>query len=296
MPALVPELVDMASTPTVSTADLLRRALVVARRLAVPELADWLNSELNGYDYAAPVPDYRIIYGQLMVYNDVRGYDIPCMTPDDKTAEYLRRYSEHQSVPVLEQLLAGDGQLVKHFPVSLEEQLMHSMMVPMRPKLVFSKPQMQGIVEVVRNRILEWALDLEGRGIIGEGMTFTQQEKLAVQQIHNHFGDVFGSQIQISSNGSTQTQANTKGTDLEAIKGLIQALGAALEAAQGDAADELRAELATLKAQADSPKPKWEIIKATARSIKTVAEGATGNILAGLAQPHLATLLALAAG
>jgi hypothetical protein len=115
-----------------------------------------------------------------------------------------------------------------------------------------------------------------------------------VQQIHNHFGDVSGSQIQISSNGSTQTQTNTTGTDLEALKGLIQALGTALEPAQGDAADELRAELATLKAQAESPKPKWEIIKAIARSIKTLAEGAAGNILASLAQPHVATLLALA--
>lgn len=65
---------------------------------------------------------------------------------------------------------------------------------------------------------------------------------------------------------------------------------------QGDAADELRAELATLKAQAASPKPKWEIIKATARTIKTVAEGAAGNILGELAKPHVQTLLALAAG
>ena len=95
-------------------------------------------------------------------------------------------------------------------------------------------------------RVLEWALDLEGRGIVGEGMSFTPQEKQAVQQQHYHFGNVSGSQIQISSNGSTQTQANTTGSDLEALKGLIEALGAALERAQGDAADELRAELATL--------------------------------------------------
>ena len=126
-------------------------------------------------------------------------------------------------------------------------------------------------------------------------MTFTQQEKQAVQQTHNHFGDVSGSQIQISSNGSNQTQASTTGTNLNALKGLIEALGAALEGSQGDAADELRAELATLKAQSESPKPKWEIITATARSIKTVAEAATGGILAGLAQPHIATLLTLAA-
>ena len=69
MPALVPELVDMASTPAVSTADLLRRALVVARRLAVPELVDWINSELNGY--SGEVPDYRKLRGQLKVMNPI---------------------------------------------------------------------------------------------------------------------------------------------------------------------------------------------------------------------------------
>lgn len=295
MPALVPELVNMASDPTISTTDLLRRALVVARRLGVPELVDWITSEMNGYKHGTPLPDYRIVYGSLMAYNDVRGHDIPCSIEDHKTSEFLRRHSEHQSIPVLEKLIASGVQLVRHFPRSIERQLEQSMMIPMRPKLVFSKPQVQGIVEMVRNRILDWALDLEERGIIGDGMSFTQQEKQAVQQQHYHFGNVSGSQIQISSSGSTQTQANTAGIDLDALKGLIEALGAALERVQGDAADELRAELGTLKAQADSPKPKWEIIKATARSIKSVAEGAAGGLIAGLAQPHMATLLALAA-
>lgn len=295
MPALVPELVNMASDPTISTTDLLRRALVVARRLGVPELVDWISSEMNGYKHGTTLPDYRIIYGSLMAYNDVRGHDIPCSIEDHKTSEFLRRHAEHQSIPVLEKLIASGVQLVRHFPRSIESQLEQSMMIPMRPKLVFSKPQVQGIVEMVRNRILDWALELEERGIIGDGMSFTPQEKQAVQQQHYHFGNVSGSQIQISSSGSTQTQANTAGTDLEALKGLIEALGAALGRIQGDAADELRAELATLKAQADSPKPKWEIIKATARSIKSVAEGAAGGLIAGLAQPHMATLLALAA-
>ena len=170
--------------------------------------------------------------------------------------------------------------------------------VAMRPALKFSTVQIEGLIETVRSRILDWALDLEGRGIIGEGMSFTPQEKQAVQEQHYHFGNVSGSQIQISSNGSTQTQANTTGTDLEALRGLVEALGTALDrgTVQGEAADELRAELATLKAQAASPKPKWEIIKATARTIKTVAEGAAGNILGELAKPHVQTLLALAAG
>ncbi len=62
MPALVPELVEMASNSKVSAADLLRRALVVASRLAVPELVDWINSELTGYKHEE-VPDYRQLNG-----------------------------------------------------------------------------------------------------------------------------------------------------------------------------------------------------------------------------------------
>ena len=113
------------------------------------------------------------------------------------------------------------------------------------------------------------------------------------------FWDLDGVRSASAECGSKRPRAlGHQGTDLGALRGLIEALGSALDrgAVQGDAADELRAELATLKAQADSPKPKWEVIKATARSIKIVAEGAAGNILGDLARPHVATLLALAAG
>ena len=296
MPALVPELVDMASTPAVSTADLLRRALVVARRLAVPEFMNWINSELNGYG-AVEVPDYRRVKGDLVAENPIHG-PVPFLAPQFEP--WLTDFSNRQSIPELIHLRNSSGPIGSHFPSDVEKMLMdmmrESMGVAMRPALRFSTVQIEGIIETVRSRILDWALDLEGRGIIGEGMSFTQQEKQAVQQQHYHFGNVSGSQIQISSSGSTQTQANTTGTDLGALKELIEGLGAALERLQGDAADELRAELATLKAQAESPKPKWEIIKATARSIKAVAEDAGGGLLGELAKPHVLTLLALAGG
>lgn len=296
MHALVPELVNMASDPAVSTGELLRRALVTARRLDAPELVDWISAELNGY-IDREIPGYRIIRGQIMVMNPVRGL-IPFRVRNAEAFDLLSQHPEMQSIPELEELARSDGKLVSYFPPAIEQRIMQGMQLPMRPQLCFSAVQVKGIVEKVRNRILEWALDLEGRGVLGEGMTFTQKEKQTVQEQHYHFGNVSGSQIQISSNGSTQTQANTTDTDLEALRGLVEALGTALDhgTMQGDAADELRAELATLKAQAASPKPKWEIIKATALSIKTVAEGAAGNILGELAKPHVQTLLALAAG
>lgn len=295
MPALVPELVNMASDPAVSTADLLRRALVVARRLAVPDLVEWLSQEMNGYEDRESIPEYRTMWGQLQVLEPVTGAHIPFLIQNAEKDELVRCHREGQPISVLESIAVGEGEIVKFFPTTIEQKLMDSMRVRMRPRLVFSDAQVRGIVDGARNKILEWALDLEGRGIVGEGMSFTPQEKQAVQAQHYHISNVSGSQIQIGSSGSTQTQANTKGTDIDALKGLIQALGAVLEPVQGEVADQLRAELAALKAMAESPKPKWEIIKATAHSIKTVAEGAAGNILASLAQPHIATLWTLAA-
>jgi len=56
--------------------------------------------------------------------------------------------------------------------------------------------------------------------------------------------------------------------------------------------DEPQAKLATLQAQAVSPKPKWAIIKATAVSIKTILENAAGrSVLATQALPYLTMLL-----
>ena len=297
MAALVPELVNMASDPSVSCSDLLRRTLVAARRLGVSELADWISSELEGYRGKA-VPEYRRVVGRPQAFNPYRGY-VPLMLPSPDLAHAISSTEIHQSMPELEQLAQSTTGVTQSFSADLEHSLMESMDIPMKPSLGLSTVQIHGIVEKVRSRILKWSLDLEVQGVLGEGMTFTQKEKQIVQEQHYHFGDVSGSQIQIGSGGSTQTQKHsTTGVSVEELRGLVDAFDAALSRSTADTAvaDELRAELATLKAQAASPRPKWEVIKATARSIKTVAEGAAGNILGELAKPQLQTLLALAVG
>ena len=288
----------MASTPGVSTTDLLRRALVVARRLSAPELVEWLNSELTGYSTDA-VPDYREMHAQLKVRNPRHGWQ-PFHVPPD-IAELVTRFTAIQSIPQLQHLLISEGNIICPFAPEAEQLLMQMMQevagVMMQPALIISSVQIEGIIETVRTRVLDWALDLESRGVVGEGLTFTPAEKQVVQAQHYHFGNVSGSQIQVNSAGSSQIQTNNEASnDVKALNGLIVALGDALDRSvmTGDAVEELRADLATLKAQAASPKPKWEIIRATARSIRTIAEGTAGNILGEIAKSHVQTLLALA--
>ena len=80
---------------------------------------------------------------------------------------------------------------------------------------------------------------------------------------------------------------------MAALSALIELLREAIQQGrmEADLREELQAELATLQAQAASPKPKWAIIKATAGSIKAVLESASGGVLASQAQTYLKTLL-----
>jgi hypothetical protein len=222
---------------------------------------------------------------------------IPFQIESNEIMEMICRHYDFQSVPEIERALAksSTGYMVRNFPPDQQRILMKAMRYAMQPQLKFTLAQVNGIVEKVRNRILEWALDLESRGVLGEGMTFTQQEKQLVQEQHYHFGDVTGSQIQIGSNSSNQHQANRTVGDTTALMAVAQALSVAVEQskAAGDAADELRAEIATLQAQAASPKPKWEIVKESASSVKTIVEGAAGTVLGELAKPHVLALMGL---
>lgn len=289
MPAIVPDLVNMATDPSVSTADLLRKALVVASRLAAPELVGWISSELNGYK-DGEIPEYRLLRGQLKAMNPINGL-IPLMMPSAESAEQLSVAQTRQSIPELAQLAQSQTGVLCYFSSDMEHRLMQGMQVRMRPVISLSTIQIHGIVEKVRSRVLEWALDLEAKGVLGSGMTFTPREKKVVQEQHYHFGDVTGSQIQISSNGSTQAQ--TQAADMGALKALIEMLRGAIDRGDlaGEQCEELRADLATLQAHATSPKPKWQIIKATARSIKSILENAAGSVISEQAGPYLAALI-----
>ena len=66
--------------------------------------------------------------------------------------------------------------------------------VPMRYALHVSTHLLKTIIEKVKNCLLEWTIRLEGEGILGEGMQFSQEEtvmaKRIPQTINNYYGPV----------------------------------------------------------------------------------------------------------
>lgn len=118
MPALVPELVNTAVDTSIPAADLLRRALVVARRLDVPDLVEWINCELNGYRDGHALPEYRQVRGELKAENPMRG-PIPLYAPPEITAA-VTLTPVFQSLPELMHLAKSKHGVFAHFaPESL---------------------------------------------------------------------------------------------------------------------------------------------------------------------------------
>lgn len=80
----------------------------------------------------------------------------------------------------------------------------------------FSIGFVHGLINSVRQRILDWALDLEQKGILGEGLRFSQKEKeaapMTVHNITNIHGNINNAGVIGSGNGDiTQNNSITTG-------------------------------------------------------------------------------------
>ena len=94
MPPLVLELQRSALNSNTSVTELLRMALVVARKLKIKEFEQWVELELKGYPDINEVPEYRILSGQLVAQNRFRGWEtLMTHNLDSKLVEKLSTFN-----------------------------------------------------------------------------------------------------------------------------------------------------------------------------------------------------------
>lgn len=212
--------------------DLLRKALVVARKLQLTDFEDWIARELDGYKLTRDVPPYRVIHGGIRAWNPYNRSWIPGVFEDPTEAERLSRRANGASVSELEETLEETkrrgGQLQMPFDQATQAALMRRFNVPLIPTLVISHTSLRHILDAVRTTVLNWALRLEADGIRGEGLTFTNQEreKVAspVYNTMNFYGGVSGSQIQQASVDSSQAMGIADSTLKELLSVVEEAL------------------------------------------------------------------------
>jgi hypothetical protein len=222
-PSLIEQLqigaVDGASPIT----DLLRKAKLAAVKLKADDFAAWVELELTGYENSETVPDYRVVFGALKFHNPYRGWQ-PIFGMD-----HLNRQIRQPSGELFTLSQQQGGTLVIGVPEEFRMRISDQLGFQVDVKQHISTVAMQGIVDAVRNNVLEWTLKLEKAGIRGEGLSFTPEETKAAQSMfvtNNYHGPV-ASVAHGTNTIHKISQSNTAATPQEiadAVGALIKAL------------------------------------------------------------------------
>ena len=190
---------------------LLRKAFLISKKLGIIDFQEWISNELNGYPNGE-VPNYRKIQGVLKAQNPYNGW-IPMLISDKKFENLATNKFLTNSVAHILNLMDSNSKLFIMNCSTYECELFNSF-APFQTvyRVEFPIALLNNVIEQIKNTILSWTLILEEKGILGEGLTFTAQEKEIAHKeaqitnyITNIFGNVSDSQLQQGTSDSTQT-------------------------------------------------------------------------------------------
>jgi AbiTii len=286
MDSIVQELQREAMTSASNISDMLRKSLVVSRKLKIADFESWVNSELTGYkEDLDNIPSYREVKGSLQFFSPYHGWR-PVIIQDEKAEINITTHQIAQPITEIEYLLKGEGEnLVIQLSQEVQNQLVKwTTGRPTEFRVIFGKSQAQQIIDSVRKIILDWSIQLEEDGIMGEGLNFTIEEKQeATKQgytVNNFYGPASGVQIQQHTTHSTQTMINE--LDLDKVSNFVSTLRDNLDKIDLEESNKKKVESAieTISSELSSSKPKSAVIQQSLQTIRNLIEGVTGNLLA----------------
>ena len=172
---LLQDIQHAATNSERSVTDLLRMAIVLARRLRHDPLAHWARRELDGYfGEASQVPEYRrlkngVLIGQFLgpFGSAVKNSPIPLDSLPKEVRESIRSMPLVEPIASYEAATGGEsGTLTMPLPqvvsifgrLGLEYWRGYTLA---EAELRFSSGVVRGVIDAVRTRLLEFALEIE---------------------------------------------------------------------------------------------------------------------------------------
>lgn len=163
---MLDELIRDIQDKNVPVSNLLRRAKVLTNKLGQPDFLKWINIELDGYGKNKKVPDYRIVRGQLKAWNPYHGW-VPVLIGTREVEEIISARGAAQSVSEIEELLISDSpDFMMPFPDHFAAQILKDAPIQTRVSLFIGRASLVGILNTVRNKLLDWVLNLEATDIV----------------------------------------------------------------------------------------------------------------------------------
>lgn len=171
---------------------MLRRAYVIAKKLKLEKFEDWIKNEQNGYENNK-IPNYRYVKGELKAWNPMRGW-IPVVLNNNEIEDTLTKIPMRSPISgIIDLYNAESGTIISSINAECNQLLSNMCDFNAKYAAHFGKNQLYQIISTVKNNILEWSLILEENKIIGEQLTFTEEEKNIAQetQIINQYVNNF---------------------------------------------------------------------------------------------------------
>lgn len=283
--SIVLELQNEALNPNSSVADILRKAKVVAAKLDQDDAIKWIDLELHGYKRCklSDLPEYRLLTGELQAWNPYHGW-VPVGFPAGKAQlkDNMSKAPIGQSIGALEAAYKNQENAdILTFPLSpkLRDYFSEALSPPMDVSLHLGPDAPVQILDAVRNAILEWSLELEKAGILGEGLSFSMEDKKKAQSVtQNFFAQNIGHIGDLSDQAATtisQTSSGVQNIDQRKLDNFIGQAKQAVPLLPQDMQGEIEILLSQLEGEDAKPR-----IKKSLDSIKNILEGASGNVAA----------------
>ena len=182
-----------------SATELLRAAKLIAAKLGLDDITEWANCELNGYSDGQTVPEYRKMGGgELQVLNPYRGW-MPA-------GNLKQRFNNGQPISEIE-VLCNSKTVVIGLTRENHYRMTNDMGMDIsswQQQISFSPVQLIGLINAVKDHLLNWAIQLEKRGIRGDNMSFNKHEQdsaksqvFNIQNFTGVLGNVANSHVQI---------------------------------------------------------------------------------------------------
>jgi len=280
---IVLELQQELINPEIRIYDILLKALLIAKKLELKDIKDWINSELEGYK-GKEVPKYRILKGYPEYRNYWRGYWETLQVNAKDKENYQKIIDIFSTAPIqnsiseIEEWLKSEEEFIYLvYPPEILFNLQKGTQSygEVEFRLSVPKSQVRNIIDQVRKKLLEWTLELERKGVVGENLSFTRDEKTKAEKLQQTFiTNVYGSSniniSQISSEQGNIEQQNK--LEIDNLSLIEQELKRILNELPSETKKTLGKEIEKLEKEKKNSEPKLERIKNTLLNIKDILQ------------------------
>lgn len=146
----------------------LKRLKVLLSSFQNEKIADWVNSELNGYPNGAQIPEYRIIHGHikgtyLVGYMSYKNASLPLVGLDEETMNEVLTIKLYQSIGTIFEMLQSKQEWGQCLPQAVNDYIMSTTTIDsiVSSGVCFSYINLNNVVTHLENKILDILLYLE---------------------------------------------------------------------------------------------------------------------------------------